>query len=43
VKFLLNKGLDMNSKGKGHETALSLAAAKNQPEIVRYLKAHGAK
>jgi ankyrin repeat protein len=43
VKLLVDKGLDVNAKDKKGQTALSLASGNNQPEIVQYLKAHGAK
>ena len=43
MKFLIDKGADVNATSKDGQTALSLVSAKNQPEVVEYLKAHGAK
>jgi ankyrin repeat protein len=43
VKYLIDKGADVNAKDKNGQTAVSLASEKNQTEIVQYLKAHGAK
>jgi ankyrin repeat protein len=39
VKLLVERGADVS--GKYGQTALNLASARNQPEIVEYLKAHG--
>jgi ankyrin repeat protein len=43
VKFLIDKGADINAKDEDGETPLSLASAISHPEIIQYLKAHGAK
>jgi hypothetical protein len=42
IKALLTKGADVNATNEEGLTALDLASTLNQPEIVQYLKAHGA-
>jgi len=44
VKFLIDKGADMNAKDKNGRTAVTYACwFRDQPEVVQYLKARGAK
>ena len=43
VKLLVDKGADVNAKDEKGRTPLSIASAGNRPELVEYLKAHGAK
>lgn len=43
LKFFLDRGADLNAKTTGGQTALSLAQEKGHQEIVKLLKAKGAK
>jgi uncharacterized protein len=43
VKVLLDGGADINAKAKDGFTALKVASLMNHPEVVKLLKAHGAK
>ena len=43
VELLVNDGAAVNAKDKRGQTALNVASAKRQPEIVQYLKTRGAK
>jgi uncharacterized protein len=43
VKFLLDKGADVNVQTQDGRTAMKLAQERGYKEIVELLKAHGAK
>ena len=42
VKYLLEKGLNINSKNKDDETPLFIACDRNKGEIIKYLIDKGA-
>ncbi|KAF5353795.1 hypothetical protein D9758_010604 [Tetrapyrgos nigripes] len=42
VKYLMEKGADVNAKGGAHRSALKAAQTGRKPEIVKYLREHGA-
>ena len=43
VKFLVGKGSDVNAKGYNSVTSLMLATNASHPDVVEFLKQHGAK
>ncbi len=44
IKFLIGKGLDVNAVDKNGKTVLNYASSfSDQPDIIHYLKAQGAK
>ena len=43
VKYLIDKGADVNSKPMNGFTALKMAQMRGHEEMVELLKAHGAK
>jgi ankyrin repeat protein len=43
VKILLSKGVDINAKNNKGETALSIARGKSFSDVVKLLKAAGAR
>jgi len=43
VKFLIQKGANVNAKANDGTTALSLATAEGRQNIVEFLEANGAK
>lgn len=43
VKFYVDHGLDVNARSKGGESILMAATVVRNPEVIAYLKAHGAK
>jgi len=43
VKWLVQKGANVNAKNEHGQTVLTLAEGSGRDDVVRYLKAHGAK
>ena len=43
VKFYVERGLDVNAKSRGGESILTRATVVGNPQVVAYLKAHGAR